>query len=92
MTSSFESERTSVSGVFELLPKQGQAKMSKVEVLRSLVEQRLAAAVEEIFGLFERTIAEYEEELGRCREETRLRTTGSVDEPSDKSLHALAWS
>ncbi|XP_078020012.1 uncharacterized protein LOC117245941 isoform X1 [Epinephelus lanceolatus] len=43
--------------------------MSKVQMLRSLVKQRLTAAAEEIFGLFERTIAEYEEELCRSKEE-----------------------
>ncbi|XP_032356900.1 zinc finger protein 37 isoform X1 [Etheostoma spectabile] len=43
--------------------------MSKVQMLRGLVEQRLTAAAEEIFGLFERTIAEYEEELCRLKEE-----------------------
>lgn len=42
-------------------------KMSKVQMLRAFVSQRLAAAAEEIFGLFERTIAEYEEEIGRQR-------------------------
>lgn len=39
--------------------------MSKVQVLRALVEQRLAAAAEEIFGLFEDAIAEYEAEKDR---------------------------
>ncbi|XP_078112507.1 uncharacterized protein LOC144521776 isoform X4 [Sander vitreus] len=43
--------------------------MTKVQMLRALVEQRLTAAAEEIFGLFERTIAEYEEELCRSKEE-----------------------
>ncbi|XP_059180047.1 zinc finger protein 32-like [Centropristis striata] len=43
--------------------------MSKAQVLRSLVKQRLTAAAEEIFGLFETTIAEYEEELCRSKEE-----------------------
>uniref|UniRef100_A0A672YHI8 C2H2-type domain-containing protein n=1 Tax=Sphaeramia orbicularis TaxID=375764 RepID=A0A672YHI8_9TELE len=43
----------------------------KVVILRSLVEHRLTAAVEEIFGLFERTIAEYEEELCRTKEENQ---------------------
>ncbi|KAM6919940.1 uncharacterized protein PEZ65_011979 [Lycodopsis pacificus] len=43
--------------------------MSKVQMLRCLVNQRLTAAAEEIFGLFERTIAEYEEELSRSKEE-----------------------
>uniref|UniRef100_A0A672ZGK4 C2H2-type domain-containing protein n=1 Tax=Sphaeramia orbicularis TaxID=375764 RepID=A0A672ZGK4_9TELE len=43
----------------------------KVQILRSLVEQRLTAAAEEIFGLFERTITEYEEELCRTKEENQ---------------------
>ncbi|XP_030002818.1 PR domain zinc finger protein 5-like [Sphaeramia orbicularis] len=43
----------------------------KVQVLRSLVEQRLTAATEEIFGLFERAIAEHEEEFCRTKEENR---------------------
>ncbi|XP_031732023.1 zinc finger and SCAN domain-containing protein 12-like isoform X2 [Anarrhichthys ocellatus] len=41
--------------------------MSKVQMLRSFVNQRLTAAAEEIFGLFERTITEYEEENERQR-------------------------
>lgn len=43
--------------------------MCKVEILRELVKQRLNVAVEEIFGLFERAVAEYEEELCRTKEE-----------------------
>uniref|UniRef100_A0A672YH97 C2H2-type domain-containing protein n=1 Tax=Sphaeramia orbicularis TaxID=375764 RepID=A0A672YH97_9TELE len=43
----------------------------KWKILRSFVEQRLTAAAEEIFGLFERTIAEYEEELCRTKEENQ---------------------
>ncbi|XP_031730199.1 uncharacterized protein LOC116398222 isoform X1 [Anarrhichthys ocellatus] len=43
--------------------------MSKVQMLRSLVNQRLTAAAEEIFGLFEGTIAEYEEEVSALKEE-----------------------
>ncbi|XP_078031914.1 uncharacterized protein LOC117263686 [Epinephelus lanceolatus] len=43
--------------------------MCKVQMLRALVKQRLTAAAEEIFGLFERTIAEYEEQLCRSKEE-----------------------
>ncbi|XP_061819598.1 uncharacterized protein [Nerophis lumbriciformis] len=43
--------------------------MCKVEMLRVLVKQRLTAAVEEIFVVLERTIAEYEEELSRTKEE-----------------------
>ncbi|XP_078126165.1 uncharacterized protein LOC144530458 isoform X1 [Sander vitreus] len=43
--------------------------MSKVQMLRASVKQRLTAAAEEIFVLFERTIAEYEEERCRSKEE-----------------------
>ncbi|XP_061890207.1 uncharacterized protein LOC133640668 isoform X2 [Entelurus aequoreus] len=43
--------------------------MRKLQMLRALVNQRLSAAVEEIFVMFERTIAEYEEELSRTKEE-----------------------
>ncbi|XP_061877620.1 zinc finger protein 892-like [Entelurus aequoreus] len=43
--------------------------MCQVEMLRVLVKQRLTAAVEEIFVVLERTIAEYEEELSRTKEE-----------------------
>ncbi|XP_034538943.1 zinc finger protein 771-like isoform X2 [Notolabrus celidotus] len=45
--------------------------MSKVHTLRGLVKQRLTAAAEEIFELFERTIAEYEEQLSRSAEENQ---------------------
>lgn len=40
------------------------------------MNQRLSTAVEEIFGLFETTIAEYEEEIERQR-----RLLEVVDEP-----------
>nr|XP_057920077.1 uncharacterized protein LOC131111342 [Doryrhamphus excisus] len=43
--------------------------MCKVQMLRALVNQRLAAAVEEIFVVIERTIAEYEEALSITKEE-----------------------
>nr|XP_057928194.1 zinc finger and SCAN domain-containing protein 22-like [Doryrhamphus excisus] len=43
--------------------------MCKVQMFRALMEQRLNAAVEEICGLFERIIAEYEAELSRTKEE-----------------------
>ncbi|XP_061528666.1 ras-responsive element-binding protein 1-like [Phycodurus eques] len=39
-------------------------------MLKELVRERLIAAADEIFGLFERTIASYEEQLGRAREES----------------------
>ena len=61
-----------------------EQKMSKVQTLRVVVKQRLTAAAEEIFELFERTIAEYEEELCRhrklldavCHTEDQLHRTG----------------
>nr|XP_057931760.1 gastrula zinc finger protein XlCGF52.1-like [Doryrhamphus excisus] len=43
--------------------------MCKVQMLRALVSRRLSAAVEEIFVVFERAIAELEEELSRAKEE-----------------------
>ncbi|XP_030002916.1 uncharacterized protein LOC115428216 isoform X2 [Sphaeramia orbicularis] len=43
----------------------------KLQMLRSLVEQRLTAAAEEIFGLVERTMVEYEEELCQTKEENQ---------------------
>ncbi|XP_068595087.1 zinc finger protein 300-like [Brachionichthys hirsutus] len=41
--------------------------MAEARPLKALVQQRLAAAAEDIFELFERTIAEYEQQLGRQR-------------------------
>ncbi|XP_054620132.1 zinc finger protein OZF-like [Dunckerocampus dactyliophorus] len=43
--------------------------MCKVQKLRELLNERLAAAVEEIRGLFERTVAVFEEELHRTKDE-----------------------
>uniref|UniRef100_A0A8C6TXI1 C2H2-type domain-containing protein n=1 Tax=Neogobius melanostomus TaxID=47308 RepID=A0A8C6TXI1_9GOBI len=43
------------------------------QTLRALVTERLTAAAEEIFELVERTIAEYEEELCRSKEENQRR-------------------
>ncbi|XP_061674633.1 oocyte zinc finger protein XlCOF7.1-like [Syngnathoides biaculeatus] len=40
-------------------------------MLKELVKERLLAAAEEIFGLFETTIASYEEQLCRAREENK---------------------
>ncbi|XP_061636073.1 cilia- and flagella-associated protein 251-like isoform X1 [Phyllopteryx taeniolatus] len=53
--------------------------MCKVRNLRTLVKQRLNVAVEEIFELFERTIAEYEEELGRRKEADERRQRRQLD-------------
>ena len=41
--------------------------MSTIQTLRAFFNQRLAAAMEEIFGLLETTISDYEEEIYRQR-------------------------
>lgn len=41
--------------------------MSGTQLLRLLVNERLAAATEEIFGLVEKTIAEYQDEAVRSK-------------------------
>ncbi|XP_056136480.1 zinc finger protein 182-like [Lampris incognitus] len=41
--------------------------MSRTQMLRLFVQQCLTAAAEEIFGLFEKTIEEYEEQIDRQR-------------------------
>ncbi|XP_033837869.1 zinc finger protein 90-like [Periophthalmus magnuspinnatus] len=45
--------------------------MLKTHRLRALVNERLSTAADEIFALFERTIAEYEEELRLSKEENQ---------------------
>ncbi|KAK7944485.1 hypothetical protein WMY93_000213 [Mugilogobius chulae] len=45
--------------------------MSKTQTLRALVNERLSAAADEIFALFERTIAEYEQEVGLYKEQNQ---------------------
>lgn len=41
--------------------------MSSVECLRQFVNERLTAAAQEIFSVFEKTISDYEEEINRQR-------------------------
>lgn len=49
-------------------------KMSKIELLRLFLNERLTAAADEIFGTIEKTIVEYQEEVSRTKEEnSRLR-------------------
>lgn len=72
--------------------------MSKVQLFRSLVKQRLAAAAEDIFGLFERTIAEFEEELVRSQEENQnqrqrqLLDAGFQPQPRLRGGWFICWS
>ncbi|XP_049619265.1 uncharacterized protein [Syngnathus scovelli] len=50
-----------------------------MKLLKELVRKRLIAAADEIFGLFESTVASYEEQLYRAREESeRQRQLGDV--------------
>ena len=66
--------------------------MSKVEMLRGFVSRRLTAAVEEIFGLFERTIAEYEQELSRSqRDNERQRKLLDAVLKPEVRLHRAGW-
>lgn len=44
--------------------------MSKVQIMKDFVNQRLTAAAEEIFELFESILAEYEEQV--CRQQKLL--------------------
>ncbi|XP_055084370.1 uncharacterized protein LOC129457004 [Periophthalmus magnuspinnatus] len=62
--------------------------MSKHQTLRALVTERLTAAAEEIFALFERTIADYEEELCRSKEENQ-RNQESLDSVLSPRLELL---
>ncbi|XP_042291828.1 zinc finger protein 13-like [Thunnus maccoyii] len=62
--------------------------MSKVQMLRAFVNRRLTAAAEEILVLFERMIAEYEEEIDRQR---RLLQDGHGGKPeirADKAVYS----
>uniref|UniRef100_A0A3B3ZD93 C2H2-type domain-containing protein n=1 Tax=Periophthalmus magnuspinnatus TaxID=409849 RepID=A0A3B3ZD93_9GOBI len=65
--------------------------VQKGQTLRALVNERLTAAAEEIFALFERTIAEYEEELCRSKEENQRnqdtpQTPRIKEEPEEQSI------
>ena len=44
-----------------------ESTMSSVQCLRELINERLTAAAEEIFTVFQQTIVEYEEEINRQR-------------------------
>lgn len=66
--------------------------MSKVEILRVLVNRRLTAAAEELFELFEGTIADYEEELSRLkRENERQRKRLDTVLNPEVRLHRAGW-
>ncbi|XP_061746944.1 zinc finger protein 880-like isoform X4 [Nerophis ophidion] len=48
-----------------------QEKMCEFQEVRTLMEQQLNVIVEEIFGVLGRTVAKYEEELSRTKEENK---------------------
>ncbi|XP_061562344.1 uncharacterized protein LOC133418021 isoform X4 [Phycodurus eques] len=64
--------------------------MCKVEMLRALLNARLSAAIEEVFGVFARTIAEYEEELCRTKKENerQRQLLDTVFRPQDEAHRA----
>ncbi|KAM9797807.1 zinc finger protein 658B-like [Syngnathus typhle] len=57
--------------------------MCKVKMLKDLMKERLNLAVEEIFDLFERTVADYEEKLCREKEENERRQNELVATVAD---------
>lgn len=61
------------------------AEMFKTEKLRALVNERLKAAAEEIFSLFEQTVRDYEEEVIRSKQELDQQQRRSVCEGNVKS-------
>ncbi|XP_052350801.1 zinc finger protein 227-like isoform X3 [Oncorhynchus keta] len=62
--------------------------MSKIELLRVFLNQKLIAAADEIFGVVEETIAEYQEEVSRTKEENRrLLITLDILTKPDNKLH-----
>lgn len=66
--------------------------MSRVELLRVFVNERLTAAAEEIFGLFVKTVSEYEEQLYRSKQENerQLKLLDAVLSPEVR-LHRAGW-
>ena len=65
--------------------------MSKIEYLRVFLNQKLIAAAEEIFGVVEETIAEYQEEVSHTKEENRrLRSMLDIRSKPQIKLHRRA--
>uniref|UniRef100_A0A4W5QXX2 C2H2-type domain-containing protein n=1 Tax=Hucho hucho TaxID=62062 RepID=A0A4W5QXX2_9TELE len=62
--------------------------MSKIEYLRVFLNQKLITAAEEIFGVVEETIAEYQEEVSHTKEENRrLRSMLDIRSKPQIKLH-----
>ncbi|KAK7945066.1 hypothetical protein WMY93_000794 [Mugilogobius chulae] len=62
--------------------------MSKGQTFKVLVNERLTAAAEEIFAIFEKAIAEYEEELCRFRENQMYHLKYTAVSPKVQLLHS----
>lgn len=66
--------------------------MSKIQSLRTVINERLTAAAVEIFVVFERTIIEYEEEVDRHKQEIeRQRRLLDVVLKPEITLHRSGW-
>uniref|UniRef100_A0A4W5PIE1 Uncharacterized protein n=1 Tax=Hucho hucho TaxID=62062 RepID=A0A4W5PIE1_9TELE len=64
------------------------AKMAKISLLRVLLNERLTAVADEIFGAVEKTVAEYQEEIYRSKEENeKLRRLLDIVLKPDIKLH-----
>uniref|UniRef100_A0A4W5LA28 Uncharacterized protein n=1 Tax=Hucho hucho TaxID=62062 RepID=A0A4W5LA28_9TELE len=65
--------------------------MSKIEYLRVFLNQKMITAAEEIFGIVEETIAEYQEEVSHTKEENRrLRSMLDIRSKPQIKLHRRA--
>ncbi|XP_029582973.1 uncharacterized protein LOC115170808 [Salmo trutta] len=64
------------------------AKMAQISLLRVLLNERLTAVADEIFGAVEKTVAEYQEEIYRSKEENeKLRRLLDIVLKPDIKLH-----
>ncbi|XP_035645553.1 zinc finger protein with KRAB and SCAN domains 8-like [Oncorhynchus keta] len=62
--------------------------MSKIQLLRVFLNERLAVAVDEIFGAVEKTITEYQEEVSRSKDENdRLQRLLEIALKPELKLH-----
>ncbi|XP_019721538.1 protein glass-like [Hippocampus comes] len=65
-----EGQKARLNWCFSPLAQPSAIDWSGSKMLKELVRERLIAAADEIFGLFEKTIASYEEQLRRAREDS----------------------
>ena len=66
--------------------------MALLQTLKSLVNQRLSAAAEEIFGVVGRILTEYEDEAFQIKQEIdRKRTLLDMISQTTVKLHKAGW-